>query len=554
MGKTKTEERKTGRELRRVAREAFGYESLRPGQEAAIQAVLQGHDTLAVMPTGWGKSAIYQLAGLQIPGPTLVISPMIALQRDQVASLEEQDVGGAALLNSTLKAAARRETLANLREGDLEFLFLAPEQFNNPEALESLQAAKPSLFVVDEAHCISEWGHDFRPDYLKLGTIIEKLGHPRVLALTATAAPPVRDEIIERLGMHNPKVVVQGFDRPNIWLGVERYEEEIGKKKALLERVLEAPKPGIVYASTRKRAEAMAEALREQGVKAVAYHAGMKVSEREQVQTAFMNAEDEAEVIVATTAFGMGIDKPNVRFVFHYDISDALDAYYQEIGRAGRNGEEAQAILFYRPTDLGLRRFFAGSGQIDLDQLERVAQILKVHGEPVNPLDLAEETGLSQSRLTTAISRLEEVGALETLPSGEVVASDQTIDLSKAIEEAVQAQEEHQQFSQSRIEMMKGYAELHDCRRRYLLNYFGEEIGQPCGFCDNCDKGHSRDELTQAQHRPFLLNSRVAHKSWGEGLVMRYEGDKIVVLFDKIGYKTLALAFVTENSLLKPVT
>jgi ATP-dependent DNA helicase RecQ len=283
-------ERRNGtKHVRRIAREAFGYDRLRPGQEEAIKSLLSGRDTLAVMPTGAGKSAIYQIAGLQIPGPTIVVSPMIALQRDQVMTLQEQGLAEAAHVNSTMSANQRQEVFQTLKEGELEYLLLAPEQFNNPESLEYLREAKPSLFVVDEAHCISDWGHDFRPDYLKLGTVIETLGHPTLLALTATASPPVREEIMERLGMHNPKVVVQGFDRPNIWLGVESYNEEQPKRRALLDRVVEWEKPGIIYAATRKHAEDLAAALCEREVRAQAYHAGMKAKDREQVQNAFMN-------------------------------------------------------------------------------------------------------------------------------------------------------------------------------------------------------------------------------------------------------------------------
>jgi ATP-dependent DNA helicase RecQ len=537
-------------QIRQIAHSKFGYESLRSGQEAAIKSLLDGHDTLAVMPTGSGKSAIYQIAGFLIPGSTLIISPLLALQRDQVESITQQDVGEAAVVNSTVTIAEREETFKALEEEELEFLFLAPEQFNNPETLERLQKAKPSLFVIDEAHCISEWGHDFRPDYLRLGAVIEALGNPRILALTATAAPTVRDEIVERLEMRDPQVIVQGFDRPNIWLGVRRFEDEAEKQEALVKLVVRAKKPGIVYVATRKKAEEVAEVLRDKGVKAISYHAGMKTKEREEAQAAFMN--DKEEVIVATTAFGMGVDKPNVRFVFHHAISDSVDSYYQEMGRGGRDGEKALALLFYCPDDLDIRRFLASSSQIDVEQVEKVAAAIQEQDEPIKRRDLREETGLSQAKVATALNRLQEVGAVETLPTGEVVPSEQPPEVSEAAEEAVRAQERYQQYVRSRLEMMRGYAEVRDCRRKYLLNYFGEKLEEPCGFCDNCKAGVVVEEDSSSQ--PFSLNSRVVHSSWGEGQVMRYEGDKMVILFDEVGYKTLGVDLVRQGGLLEPIS
>ena len=409
-------------------------------------------------------------------------------------------------------------------------------------------AAHPSLFVVDEAHCVSEWGHDFRPDYLHLSSVIEELGHPVVAALTATAAPPVRDEIVQRLGMRDARVLVEGFDRPNIWLGVARYEREADKRAALIARVAEAEKPGVVYAATHAIAEEIATVLRDAGVSAEAYHGGMKAVERERVQEAFMH--DALDVIVATTAFGMGIDKPNVRFVFHHDVSDSLDSYYQEIGRAGRDGEPARAILFYRPEDMGLRRFFAGSGQVDTDQVAQVAYAIERHHSPVDLADLRQETGLSQSRLTAAISRLEETGALETLSTGEIVEEHPIT--ADEVARAAAAGENHHRFEQSRVEMMRGYAEVANCRRVYLLTYFGEETHGRCGHCDRCDAGAPAPNETIPDGFPFTLGGHVRHAQWGEGTVMRYEGDKIVVLFDTVGYKSLATDIVTERGLLTP--
>jgi ATP-dependent DNA helicase RecQ len=531
-------------EVRAIAREAFGYDRLRPGQPEAVQSVLAGRDTLAVMPTGSGKSAIYQIAGLLMPGGTVVVSPLIALQQDQLAALDVQEAATAAVVNSTLSENEREAALHNLEGEHLEFVFLAPEQFTNPETVARLQEARLSLFVVDEAHCISEWGHDFRPDYLRLGSIIEALGHPTVLALTATAAPPVRQEIVERLGLRDARVIVRGFDRPNIWLGVETFQDDIAKERSFVNRVVAADRPGIAYVATRRHAEDVARLLAEQGLRVAAYHAGLSAKERQRVQQAFM--ADEFDVIVATIAFGMGIDKPNVRFVYHYDIPDSVDAYYQEIGRGGRDGEPAQAILFYAPSDLGLQKFLASSGKLDPEAVQQLVEVVQGQDEPMTTAELSDATELSKGKLANALQHLEESGAVERLTTGEVMASSEDVDPAAAAAAAAQAQERRRQLERSRVEMIRGYAEARDCRRRYLLSYFGEDYPEPCGYCDNCAAG-----LLPAQgSQPFAVNSRVQHRQWGAGQILRYEGDTMVVLFDDVGYKTLAVDVVTSSGLL----
>src|SRR3954463_10941002 len=546
----------------RTARDILGFDALRPGQREAIESVLAGRDTLAVLSTGSGKSAIYQIAGLLADGATLVVSPLIALQRDQVEALHDRALG-AAQLNSSVPAGEREETLAELAEDALEFLFLAPEQLANAEVLDELATAEPSLIVVDEAHCISEWGHDFRPDYLRLGAAIETLGHPPVLALTATAAPPVRAEIVERLGLRDAAVIVRGFDRANLDLAVERFHDARRKDEALLDAIEAADKPGIVYAATRKRTEELAAALGERGVSACAYHAGLKKSERETAQERFMDSD--LDVIVATTAFGMGVDKADVRFVFHAEVPESVDAYYQEIGRAGRDGpytggagragragEPAQTILFYRAEDLGLRRFFAGSGHVGVDELTEVAEVVGASRDPVEPAVLQERTELSQTKIATAISRLEDAGAVEVLPTGHVAARPDAPPLEEAVEEALEEEDDRRELDRSRLEMIRAFAEPDGCRREFVLSYFGEPFDAiPCGRCDNCRAGKVQPPDTTAE--PFALGARVAHREWGEGVVQRYEADRaVVVLFDDIGYKTLALDVVLERNLLEP--
>jgi ATP-dependent DNA helicase RecQ len=532
-----------------VAEELLGFESLRPGQEEAVDAVLDGRDTLAVLPTGSGKSAIYELATAIGGGPAVVVSPLLALQRDQVEAIEETELGEAAALNSTLGEHAREELLDEVIDDEVEFLFLAPEQFAHPETLERLREAAPKLFVVDEAHCVSEWGHDFRPEYLRLGAVIEELGHPTTLALTATAAPPVRAEILQRLEMRDPAVVVRGFDRPNIHLAVHRFHEDEDKLRALVEDVAGGERPALVYTATRKRTEELADRFKHAGIDALPYHAGLARKEREATQTAFM--DDRCDLVVATIAFGMGVDKPNVRAVVHAEVSDSVDSYYQEIGRGGRDGAPARAVLYYRPEDVGLRRFFAGTGQIRANEVLDVAEAVAASASPVDPREIRDETGLSETKVTTALGRLEEVGVVEMLPDGRVTTLDSHIDLRRAASEAAEAQEHRKDYDRTRVEMMRGYAETRTCRRAFLLSYFGEDFEAPCGNCDNCDAGHG--VAVEAFGEPFTVGTRVTHAEWGEGTVQRYDGDAMVVLFDEGGYRTLSVELVEERGLLTAV-
>ncbi len=555
-----------------MAREQFDYKSLRPGQKEAIESVVAGRDTLVIMPTGSGKSAVYQVATQMLEGPAVIVSPLIALQKDQVETLETQDVGGAAVINSSVSAGKREELLEELQEGALEYIFLTPEQLSHPEILEQVREAEPALFVVDEAHCITEWGHDFRPDYLNLGRVIEQLGHPVTLALTATATGPARDEITARLGMRDPLVLVNGFDRPNIRLGMHTAPNEAAKRELLIARVEEAEKPGIVYVSSRKHAEDIAAALAERGVDAAAYHGGMTPGQRAPIQDAFM--EDRMEVIVATSAFGMGVDKPNVRFVFHYDAPHSIDSYYQEIGRGGRDGEPARALLFYRPEDLGIHRFFAGSAKAGPERLEKVARAVLEQGQPVAIEELREKTELSRGRLTQTLNRLEEAGAVEVLASGEVQASAAPEQLEHITEEAAAQITVRHEAELERIEKMRAYAELETCRREYILSYFGEQAPGRCGNCDNCLRPEAVRRVTEEALAPppdpvpmrravaaekedavpFPVQSRVVHRQLGRGVVKEYAGDKVTVLFDEGGSKTLAVRTVVEGALLEAVS
>lgn len=473
-------------EIRRVARSRFGYEALRPGQEEAIASLLEKRDTLVVQPTGAGKSAIYQIAGIMMQGVTLVVSPLIALQRDQVESIRDQPhTSVAELVNSMQTVSERKQTLERVSAGEVEFIFLAPEQLQKPDTLETLRAARPSLFVVDEAHCITEWGHDFRPDYLSLGEVIESLGHPAVLALTATAAAPVRDVIVERLGMREPRVYVYGFDRPNISLRADHFESEDDKLDALLKRLRWAERPGIVYTATRKTAEQLTASLIAAGFNAVCYHAGLRAKERDEIQQRFMSGSEE--IIVATNAFGMGVDKPDIRFVYHYDISDSLDSYYQEIGRAGRDGDLAEAILFYRTANTGIRKFQAAGSKLQPEKIERVVEALKEAGSGVvDTKELAQKAELSPRKTTLVLQRLEDVGGIRKTDEGiELVDEGSLPELTRA---AAEQQAGFSKLQRERLEKIEEYASLSSCRREYLLHYFGDDFKGPCGNCDNCGR------------------------------------------------------------------
>ncbi len=363
---------------RTVLRERFDYPDFRPPQLRAVQSVLSGNDSLIVLPTGGGKSLCFQVPALMRNGLTIVVSPLISLMKDQVDALQRRGIA-AAFINSTLSASDVANRMGQARDGTLKLLYLAPERMDAGRTLPKLVEIGVTLLAIDEAHCISEWGHDFRPSYRRIGSIRERLGSPQTVALTATATPPVRDDIVRQLRLTAPDVVVGGFDRINLTYHVAPTRTQQDKDKAAVQWLRDAPGPAIVYAPTRKAVERVTSMLVRARIKAVAYHAGLDDTVRQQGQDAFM--KERARVIVATSAFGMGIDKPDVRLVVHHAMPGSLESYYQEAGRAGRDGLPSTCVLLHSYPDRFTHEFFIANANPARALVEQTWRVLRAHAD-----------------------------------------------------------------------------------------------------------------------------------------------------------------------------
>jgi ATP-dependent DNA helicase RecQ len=531
-------------DARRVARDVFGHPDLHPGQQEAIAGLLEGNDVLLVSATGSGKSLVYQVPGVLIEGCTLLVSPLLALQRDQLDSLPEDRRTAGARISSAETDAQREAALDAALRGDLEFLAVSPEQLANDQVRARLAAVRPSLVAVDEAHCVSTWGHDFRPDYLRLGELVQDIGQPRLVALTATAAGPVRDDIVERLHLRNPRVVVAGFGRENLALRVERCTDQSDQVDKVVAEVAGRRDGlgtglGILYCRTRRSTESYAARLVDEGLRATVYHAGLGSRARQQAHESFHRGD--VDVVVATSAFGMGIDKPDVRYVVHAEVPESPDTYYQEVGRAGRDDLPADGVLFYRPEDLALGRFFSG-GVPDRGHVFAVVQELS-RDPQVSRSELQARTGLGARR----------VGRVLNLRNDVLGSPDPPRDVEETVEAVIGRAEAQRRLEQSRVEMMRAYAETTRCRMEFLLAYFGEQVPAVCGRCDTCASGTAQAAFAAARPgaTPYDVGADVVHRTFGPGSVVDVEGDTITVLFDDVGYRTLAVDVVERKGLLE---
>ncbi len=534
-------------DLRAALREKFGFEEFQTGQEEIVRRVVDGQDTLAILATGAGKSLTYQLSALLLEGTTVVVSPLIALMKDQLDMLSELGITNIVALNSTLSQDQEQAALERVSSGNIKIVFVTPEKLEDERFIALLKTLRVPLFVVDEAHCISAWGHDFRPAYLALGGVIAALGHPTVLALTATATPAVREDILLQLGIPHVKPVVKGFDRPNLIYEVRRAESEHDKFKILKALFSESglEGTGIIYTATIKNALEVQKYLHDAlDIPAAVYHSKLQKQDRVSVHELFMS--ETIRAVVATNAFGLGIDKPNIRFVTHYDLPGSVEAYTQEAGRAGRDGEPSRCVLVYRISDTRVQNYFLTGKYPGIEEVQKVFGTLEYFSaqpQGVSLTDLRKISQLPLTKLKVILALLKKSGFIEPRGRSKYALTDAALKNRELVLNLANY-ETKKSYDQSKLAMMLQYAESSSCRRKFILNYFGEDYDSPdCGACDNCLRGQF-----SAGDSGYRIADVVFHPKWGQGTVERAEKDLVTVLFPNVGYKTLLATAVSREA------
>lgn len=516
----------------------FGFSEFREGQGEIVDKILEGQDGLVVMPTGGGKSLCYQLPALCVEGLTIVVSPLIALMKDQVDALQNRSIA-AAYINSTVSWEVQKAIFADVRAGSLKLLYIAPERFKLESFQNVLSQVSVRLVAVDEAHCLSQWGHDFRPDYMRLGRALEAMGNPQCVAFTATATPTVRRDILQVLKLRSPFEIIRGFSRENLTLNVELTHKKVDKEKRL-QAIIKSYGKGIVYCSTRSRVEEVADLIRSFRAKVVAYHGGMSDRERTSIQNAFISKE--ADIVVATNAFGMGIDRADVRFVVHWEIPGSIEAYYQEAGRAGRDGKPSWCELFFNYADSRTQEFFIDGNNPSPKLIRQTYQALLSHVDQNNEVHLpmkmiAKHAGeKNEMAIGSAMIQLMKMRLIDRfdLPGQRIKGTRVNVPHQRASQIPVEVKQlaEKEDRDREKLKSIIDFCYAKSCREAWVLNYFGAEPVR-CGRCDDCrsrtDEG-GRVPTSEERVAIRKVLSGVARMSWKNeaGWKARYGKGKIV--------------------------